>query len=148
MAHDWSERLAGARMQVDGRFNDRVLDSQFSSQEWGIIMTAVEFEIERPEDPEQARLVANTDNIPAVIGELGGDRPHHPAGPASDGADSSEGLLDRLGDFLGLGDSNSTDDAETLDAAERLAEEYAAELQSFLEEKGRWTTVCESAATA
>ncbi|WP_436935581.1 DUF5799 family protein [Halovenus marina] len=145
MANDLSEQLAGARMQVDGRFNDRILDSQFSNQEWGLIMTAVEFEIDQPEDPAQAQLVANTDNVSAVIGELGDEQPRHPAGTAPAGTDSSGGILDRLGDALGLGSSESTDDTEQLEAAEALAREYADELQAFLEEEGRWAAVCESA---
>jgi hypothetical protein len=145
MAKDLSEKLAGARMRVDGRFNDRILDSQFSNQEWGLIMTAVEFEIDQPEDPAQARLVANTDNVSAVIGEIGDEQPHHPAGPASAGTDSSGGILDRLGDALGIGESESTDDTEQLEAAEQLATAYADELQAFLKEEGRWTAVCESA---
>jgi hypothetical protein len=143
MGNDWSEHLAGARMQVDSRFNDRILDSQFSNQEWGIIMTAVEFEIDTPENPDQAQLLANTDNIPAVIGELDTDQARHPAAPAE--TESSGGLLDRLGSLLGGGGSEGSDDSEKLDAAEQLAEEYAVELQAFLEEEGRWGSVCESA---
>jgi hypothetical protein len=80
-----------------------------------------------------------------VIGELGDEQPSHPAGAAPAGTDSSGGILDRLGDALGLGGSESTDDTEQLEAAEALAREYADELQAFLEEKGRWTAICESA---
>jgi len=149
MADDWTDRLAGARMQVDQRFNDRVLNSQFTNQEWGLIMTAVDFDIDNPENPGEARLVARTDHLENIVGELdsiqremGGS-----SAPVDQGA-SGNNIVARLRQYLeGLTtNSGGGDDREKLVAARGLIEEYATELQQFLEEQGRWEDICESAA--
>jgi len=46
-----------------------VAASRFSSQEWGLIMTATEFEIENADDSENARIVADTSSLPAIMPE-------------------------------------------------------------------------------
>ena len=144
----WTDRLAGARMQVDQQFNDRVLNSQFSNQQWGLIMTAVEFDIENPEDPEQARLIANTEKIDQILPEL--DKVDQGMGgmAGGGGSDSSGGgLLDSLGNLLpGGGGGSSGVDEERKQAAVALTDEYASELQQYLEKQGRWTAICGSAA--
>ena len=144
----WTDKLAGARMQVDQQFNDRVLNSQFSNQQWGLIMTAVEFEIENPEDPEQARLIANTEKIDQILPEL--DKVDQGmGGMAGGGSDSSDGgLLDSLGNLLpgGGGGGSSGVDEKRKQAAVALTDEYASELQQYLEKQGRWTAICGSAA--
>jgi len=52
----WQDLIVGDRMAVDQEFAQQVTDSQFSRQEWGLIMTAVEFTIrtETEMDDEQA----------------------------------------------------------------------------------------------
>jgi len=143
----WSERIAAERMQTDQEFRERVASSPLSSQQWGLVMTAVEFEIDGPETPESARLVADTSRLSSVMDELsrmderggGGAVPGGAAGGSDD-----DGLLGGLKDTLGLGGGGSDELRET---AEALAEEYAAELQARLEERGRWTDVCEQART-
>ena len=145
----WTDKLAGARMQVDQQFNDRVLNSQFSNQQWGLIMTAVEFEIEDPEDPEQARLIANTEKIDQILPEL--DKVDQGMGgmAGGGGSDSSDGgLLDSLGNLLpgGGGGGSSGVDEKRKQAAVALTDEYASELQQYLEKQGRWTAICASAA--
>lgn len=150
MSNEWRDRLAGARMQVDQQFNDRVLASQFTNQQWGLIMTAVEFDIENPEDPDSAELVANTDQVEHIIPEL----ENLPEGMGSPGmgqeSTRSSGGGSILGRIRGLltGDSGGQSDDETLEAASVLANEYAGELQTFLEEQGRWKSLCESAAAS
>ncbi|MCH7661416.1 MAG: hypothetical protein IH933_12825, partial [Euryarchaeota archaeon] len=62
----WMDRIVGDRMAVDREFTERVNGSRFSSQQWGLIMTATEFEIRNPEEPEQAELVANTEKLPQI----------------------------------------------------------------------------------
>jgi aryl-alcohol dehydrogenase-like predicted oxidoreductase len=57
MSDKWTDMLAGARMQVDQQFQSRLERSEFTNQEWGLVMTAVEFEIQNADDPENARAV-------------------------------------------------------------------------------------------
>jgi hypothetical protein len=149
MSDAWTDNLAGARMQVDQQFNDRILDSQFSNQEWGLIMTAVEFDIENPGQPEEATLVADTEDLEQVIPEL--DKIKQQMGGSSDptNQDSSSGLLGgRLGKYLDAlqSSSQSSNHHQQLNNATTLVNEYALELQRFLEAEGRWTDICALAA--
>jgi len=135
-------------MQVDRQFENQVRNSQFTNQQWGLIMTAVEFRIEDPETPAEATLVADTgkvehilpelENIPQGMGGSGQGRP-------GAGGQSGSGLLGRLRGLF-AGGSDDTVDEETLSAATALADEYAVELQGFLEEEGQWEEVCDHAA--
>lgn len=138
----WTDRIVGDRMAVDREFADRIHASQFSRQEWGLVMTATEFEIESPEDDERARLVANTEKLPAVIPEL--DRIRSQSGAMGAGGEGGGGggggsVFSSIKSALGLG-SGGTDD-ETADAADRLAQEYATELQRRLEDRGKWAEI-------
>ena len=142
----WTDHVVGERMAVDQEFASRVGTSRFSSQEWSLVMTATEFEIENPDDPAEARLVANTENVEHILPELENVRSQVAAmGGTSGGGDRSGGIVDSLRGALGLG-SGSGDYAEEREAAERLTQEYAEELQSRLEENGRWESVCAIAA--
>jgi hypothetical protein len=142
---EWTDAIVGERMTVDNQFTDRVAASRFSSQEWGLIMTATEFEIENPTDPDDARLVADTSSLPAIMPELENVRSQVAAmGGAPGGQDggSSGGLFDSIKGALGLGGSDDGGvDADELAAAERLVQEYADELQAHLEDNGRWEQV-------
>ncbi|SDZ77537.1 hypothetical protein SAMN04488065_0219 [Haloplanus vescus] len=138
---NWTDSIVGDRMAVDQEFGERVRDSQFSNQEWGLIMTAVDFEIEHADDPDRARVVADTENLPEMLPELEkvqqGMGAGGPAG-GQQGRDSGTGVLDAVRGALGLGD----DDSEAkLEAAERLVDEYASALQDHLEERGKWDDV-------
>lgn len=148
----WTDRIVGDRMAVDREFADRIIASQFSRQEWGLVMTATEFEIEHPEDDERARLVANTDKLPAVIPELdrirsqtgamgaGGEGEGGGGGRSTSGRGSGGGGVFRsIKRAFGLG-SGGTDD-ETAEAADRLAQEYATELQRRLVDRGKWAEI-------
>ncbi|GAB6877839.1 DUF5799 family protein [Halorubrum gandharaense] len=149
---DWTDAIVGERMTVDREFNDRVAGSQFSSQEWGLIMTATEFEIENADDPEAARVVADTSKLPAIMPELanvrdqvaamGGAAGQGGAGGQSGGG--SGGFLDSVKGALGLGGGGSADAGasdEELAAAEQLVQEYADELQAHLEDVGKFEQV-------
>lgn len=141
----WMDRIVGDRMAVDQEFQERVLDSPFSSQQWGLVMTVAEFEIEDPEDPERAELVADTEKIPRIMPEL--DRiESRGQGGAPPGGRSSGGLFGSIRDALGLGSDGGVD-GDRLDAAERLVEEYARTLQRHLKDRDKWEPVCEVAAT-
>ncbi|RXK49075.1 DUF5799 family protein [Halorientalis pallida] len=149
----WTDRIVGDRMTVDQQFTDRVESSPFSRQQWGLVMTAIEFEIENPTDDEAARLVADTTALPSVIPELDSVDEHPMAGPGGPGGPGSrggggDGVLGGIKDALGLGGGSDDDglDEERLATAERLADEYASELQTHLEETGRWSTVRAAAA--
>jgi len=151
MTSDWQDHLAGARMRVDQQFEQRVRDSRFSSQEWGLIMTAVEFEVQSASDPDSARLVADTDKVAAVVPELGKIQEEMGGAPRPSGGSSGGGIFGRLRQYLGglTGDSGPEGSGdEQLEAARALADDYAVELQAFLEEQGRWADVCARAADA
>jgi hypothetical protein len=148
MSGNWTDMIVGDRMSVDSSFNSRVEASRFSRQEWGLVMTAVEFEIEEA-GTDRARLVADTSNLPAVLPEMDriADRQRQAAGGGSGGSSGSGGgLLGSLRNALGLGGRSKEAEADRLHAAEELAEEYATELQRHLEERGRWEQVSAAAA--
>jgi hypothetical protein len=151
MDNDWQDHLAGARMRVDQQFEQRVRDSRFSSQEWGLIMTAVEFEVQSAGDPDSARLVANTDKLGAVVPELGKIQEEMGGAARPPSGSSGGGIFGRLRQYLGglTGDAGPEGNSdEQLDAARALADDYAVELQAYLEEQGRWDEVCALAAEA
>ncbi|MDS0475617.1 DUF5799 family protein [Natrinema sp. 1APR25-10V2] len=143
----WTDRIVGDRMTVDQEFAARIQESQFSNQQWSLIMTATEFEIEHPDDPERAQIVANTDNLEGIIPELDnvqsgmGAMGGQPGGGATDSSASSGGVFDSIMGALGIGGGGGSDEKAQLEAAERLTQEYATELQSHLESKGRWESV-------
>jgi hypothetical protein len=149
MSDDWRDQLAGARMQVDQQFQDRLEQSQFTNQEWGLVMTAVEFEVDHPEDAERATLVADTSQLDQIIPEL--DRIQQDMGGAAPGGGSGSsgggGIVGRFKEYLGglSGGSSGESDEERMAAATELADEYATDLQAYLEERGRWETIREAA---
>lgn len=150
MSDNWTDRLAGARMQVDQRFQRRLDQSEFTSQEWGLVMTAIEFEIEHADDPERANLVANTEKLEQIIPEL--DNIQREMGgaarPVESSADTS-GVFGKLKEYLGHLGSDTADtpsDDERMKSATILVTEYADELQAFLEERDRWDEIREAAA--
>jgi len=148
---NWTDAIVGERMTVDQSFVERIQQSQFSNQQWSLIMTATEFEIEHPDDPDRAQIVANTDNLEGIMPELeniqtGMGAMGGPDAGTGDSSGSGGGLLDSIMGALGVGDDGGTDHREQREAAERLTQAYAAELQSHLESKGRWETVRHTAA--
>ncbi|QUO47028.1 MULTISPECIES: DUF5799 family protein [Halorubrum] len=146
---EWTDAIVGERMTVDNQFNERVAASRFSSQEWGLIMTATEFEIENADDPEAARVVADTSSLPAIMPELENLRSQMagmggaPGGDGAGDSGGSGGVVDSIKGALGLGGGGGSGGPsdEELEAAERLVQEYADELQAHLEEVGKWEQV-------
>jgi hypothetical protein len=130
----WQDRIVGDRMAVDQEFADAVEQSQFSRQQWGLIMTAVEFEIHHSGD--SARLVANTDKLPHVMDEL--DDIDARTNPMGGSDDSGGGVVDSLKGLLG---GNGGGNDEQLAAAEGLADRYADQLQDHLEAQGKWDEI-------
>jgi hypothetical protein len=143
----WQDLVVGDRMAVDQEFAQRVADSQFTRQEWGLIMTAVEFEIENPGDADRAQVVAETSKVEQVIPELENVRNQMNAMGGGGGQTGGGGIFDSVKDALGLGGGGggSGVDQDRLDAATRLADEYAGELQQRLESQGKWAQVREAA---
>lgn len=148
MTDDWRDRIVGARMAVDDSYAAAIDNSRFSRQEWGLIMTAVEFDVANPDDDEHAALIADTSNLPDVLPELDRIREAQQMGPGGSppSKHGGSGVLDALKDALGLDGSGGDVDEETLRAAERLVEGYASELQSHLEGEGQWEEIRQSAA--
>ncbi|MFC7154808.1 DUF5799 family protein [Halomarina halobia] len=149
---DWTDRIVGARMATDRAFEERIEASEFTRQQWGLIMTATEFEIEHPEDPERARLVGNTESLPAVVPELERMANRGPMGAGGAGAGSSSGggggggLFGSIKSALGLGGGGGDSfDEEKVRRADALVAEYAERLQAFLEDRGRWDEIREAA---
>ncbi|KAB1188462.1 MULTISPECIES: DUF5799 family protein [Haloferax] len=141
MVH-WTDSIVGDRMTVDREFNDHVMNSRFSSQEWGLIMTATEFEIENADDPDSARIVANTEKVPQIIPELDNIRKQMGAmGGGQQDSSSGGGIVDSIKGALGLGDGGKQSQQEKLEDAERLTQAYADALQEHLETKGKWEQV-------
>ncbi|MFA1610890.1 DUF5799 family protein [Halobellus rubicundus] len=140
---DWTDSIVGDRMTVDREFNDRVENSRFTSQEWGLIMTATELEIEHADDPERARIVADTEKLPQIMPELDNVRSQmaQMGGAPGEDSDSGAGIVDSLKGALGLGNGTGGNDQERLDAAERLTQAYADALQDHLESKNKWEQV-------
>jgi len=145
MTDDWTGRIAGERMTVDKQFTDRVEASSFSNQQWGLVMTAVELEIDGPDDPETAQLVADTSKLPSIMPELDKVGKGAPMGgqPAADSGGSSGGFLDGVKAALGLAGGDGSDDRPA--EAAQLAQASADELQAELESNGRWESVCTQA---
>ncbi|USZ68291.1 DUF5799 family protein [Halorussus salilacus] len=143
----WQDTIVGDRMAVDQEFAQRVAESEFSSQEWGLIMTAVELEIENPDDAERARVVADTSKVEQVMPELENIRSQMGAmGGAGGQRAGGNGIFDSVKGMLGLGGGGGGADPSQLQAANRLAQEYADELQERLESQGKWSRVRETAA--
>lgn len=139
---DWTDAIVGERMAVDQQFSSEVHASSFSNQEWGLIMTAAEFEIEDADDPEAARIVPDTSKVAAIMPEVEkvGQRMGGPGGPG--GREEKRGITSTVKNALGLGGGDDDGaDPERVEAAEELLQAYAATLQEHLEEKGRWEQV-------
>jgi hypothetical protein len=140
---DWTDAIVGERMAVDQQFAAEVRDSPFSNQEWGLIMTAAEFEIVDADDPENARIVPNTEKVAGIMPEV--EKMDQGMGGAPGGAGGSggggDGVFSSVKDALGVGGGGDGGEPERIDEAEDLLERYAEALQEHLAEKGRWEQV-------
>ncbi|AEN05411.1 DUF5799 family protein [Halolamina sp.] len=141
---NWTDAIVGERMAVDQQFSSDVRESSFSNQEWGLIMTAAEFEIADADDPEAARIVPDTSKVAAIMPEVEKmDQRMGGMGGGGGGSKNKSGITSTVKNALGLGGSKDDDgaDPERVAAAEELLEAYAAALQEHLAEKGRWEQV-------
>jgi len=162
----WRDMLTAHRMQVDEQFAPQVRESELTNGEWNLVMTAVEFQVEG--EGEQARLVADTSKLDSVVPAFEDMRQRGP-GTTNSRPGAVDGVLDSTKDVLGIDsfddiidlkplgerlgvdltgalglDSDTTDD-EKVQAAIKLTEAYARELQVHLEEQGRWESIREAA---
>lgn len=139
---DWRDLMVGDRMAVDREFSGRVAESNFSSQEWGLIMTATEFRVVDADDPERARLVADTSKVEQVVPELETlNRRMGAMGPGSGGGESSSGIVGSVKEALGMGDDDGRDTEDVVRRADQLTGEYAKLLQDRLENEGKWERI-------
>jgi len=146
---NWQDMIVGDRMTVDEEFSSRVDGSQFSRQEWGLIMTAATFEIENPEDEANAELVADTSQLSSILPELEKITEMGPMGVPQQESNTGTGILDSIRDALGLAGNASNGaghDEQRLEEAETLVSAYADALQAHLESEGRWNEVRAAAA--
>jgi hypothetical protein len=149
MSDNWTDQLAGARMRVDQQFQETLESSEFTNQEWGLIMTAVEFDVYEPEDPENATLVADREKIREIVPEL--DNIQREMGGAARPVESNpdgSGLFGRLRQYLDFlsTDGSDTPDEERLASAKVLVDEYTEMLEAYLREQGRWEDIRQAAA--
>jgi hypothetical protein len=140
---DWQDRIVGARMAVDNEFTGRVEGSSFSRQEWGLVMTATEFDIE---DGDEPRLYADTSSLRDVMPELEKVAKQTAMGAPQQQDDAGGGVLGSLKSALGLGGGSSSsgggkDREQRVREAEQLTDEYASKLQERLEANGSWDDV-------
>jgi hypothetical protein len=143
---EWQDRIVGARMAVDDEYAATIDNSQFSRQEWGLIMTAVEFDIREAADEQRAQLFADTSSLPQIMPEVEKVAEMNAMGGPQQPSGGGGGILGGLKDALGLGGSGggtTSVDQQKVEAAERLVDGYASELQAYLEDEGRWTEVRE-----
>lgn len=140
---EWQDRIVGARMAVDNDYSPRIDNSGFSRQEWGLIMTAVEFDIRDAADDEEAELYADTSNLPEIMPEVENVAQMSSMGAAGNQQSSSGGFVDSVKSALGLGGGSSGGgvDEDRLSEAEELAQGYATELQRYLEQNDSWDEV-------
>lgn len=151
--YTWRDRMVGERMAVDQEFSPRIVNSDFTNQEWGMIMTAVRFEIDRATDPENARLVADTSQVKHIVPEL--EKLQQASMGMPDGStgggrgrSGSGGFLGSIKSALGFGGDGGADVDDVVSRADTLTGEYAEKLQTRLEENGKWESIrVEAAAT-
>jgi len=146
MTNGWQDQIVGERMTVDQEFADRVRASSLSRPQWGLVMTAVEFEIRDADDPEAAAMVADTSKLEHVLPEMANvdDQMNAMAG-GSGGSSSGSGVVGGIKNALGLG-GGGDDNEELAEESTQLAQAYADELQAHLENEGRWDDVRRTAA--
>ena len=137
---DWTDAIVGERMAVDQQFASEVHDSPFSNQEWGLIMTAAEFDIVDADDPDEARIVPDTSKVAGIMPEVEKMDQGMGGGPAGGGS-GDDGMFSSVKDALGVGGGDDGADPERMEEAEELLERYAERLQEHLVEKGRWEQV-------
>jgi hypothetical protein len=139
MTDDWQDLIVVARMSVDQQFADRVQASSLSRPQWGLVMTAVDFEFENPDDPDAARIVADTSSLKHVLPEM--DNVDQQMGAMGAGGSSGgSGVVGGIKDALGIGGGDD-DHEELADESRELAQAYADELQAYLEDEGRFEEV-------
>lgn len=136
---DWTDAIVGERMAVDQQFAAEVRESSFSNQEWGLIMTAAEFDIVDADDAENARIEPDTSKVAGIMPEVEKMDRTMGGGPGTAaGSSDSGGVFSSVKDALGVGDEEESD---RMDDAEALLERYAEMLQAHLVENGGWEQV-------
>mgnify|MGYP006277600165 FL=1 len=146
MTDDWQDLIVGARMSVDQQFANRVQASGLSRPQWGLVMTATEFEFEDADDPEAARIVADTSSLEHVLPEMDNVDQQMGGMGAGGGSSGGDGLVGGIKDALGIGGGDDDDHEELAEESRELAQAYADELQAFLEDEGRFDEVRRAAA--
>lgn len=141
-ADDWENMIIADRMAVDQAFQEQVTASAFSNQAWSLVMTAVDFQIVNPEQPEEAYITVDSAQIDSVLPAM------EEAEKALGGSPKKQSFTDKIANELRGYLGKNRGDAERRAEAEQLATAYANELHARLERVGKWEAVCERAAGA
>ncbi len=134
---DWYSRAVHERVTVDSAFNKHLRSKPITHHQWGLLMTAIEFDIVNPDEPERARIVPDLSKIDSVLPQVK---------EAEDAANAptpdSAGVVERVKRAVGLAEPEDP----YVRVARSLASQYATELQEELEKQERWEETCEWAA--
>lgn len=150
--NNWTDMLAAERMRVDREFEDQLTASSFSRQQWGLVMTAVRFRIDNPENPDEATLRADTSRLPSVMGEIenlgerGGGMGAAAGGVSAGSGGGGGGILSKITGLFSSGGGGSGGGGPLQKEAEELADQYTEKLQAHLEKRRRWEAICAQAA--
>ena len=136
-AHDWRETIAAERLEADRYIHDRLEESALSAQSWDLLMVAVELSIDPGDGDRPPTLVADLGKIDAVLPQIA-EIESRGGGPVQYSGGEGTGILVKLLRAVGL---NSGPGNQYRAEAERIANDYAANLQEILEERGRWETI-------
>ena len=149
---EWTDKMARARIQVDKEFYESIERSQFTEQEWGLIMRATDWRVANAEDPEHARLVAETDRVAEILPQLSRIRQDvqtAAAGPEAARqrtlAEGFSGWINGFVEMLSRAVTGGSRDSR-VDDAQDLADQYAERVQAYLERRGKWDDVRRAAA--
>lgn len=137
-----NERLIGYRMQADQSFASRVREAGFTSSEWELIMSVVEFEIVDPSTPADAEMRPVMDELDKAIAATDQLSSSNPYEEQPDDGGIAAGFVNSLRGRLGLSESTGVD----RDKAVMLVSEYAALLEGLLRQESAWADLCKSIA--
>lgn len=148
MSH-WTDAIISERIAVDEEFEMNVADSEFTKQEWNIMMSMLELKITNVDDPENAQVSANVEKLPEILKNLESveTRPSQPAAntgePKGIGGKLRAKLFGiKVGDVISFDRGDDGIDEKRLQTAEQLVNDYLSALQTQLEMTGSMARAC------
>ena len=148
MSH-WTDAIIRERMAVDEEFEMNIADSEFTKQEWNIMMSMLDLKITNVDDPENAQVGANMEKLPEILKKMESveTRPNQSAADTGEPKGIAGKLRAKLfgvkvGDVISFDRGDDEIDAERLQTAEQLVDDYLSNLQSQLETRGSMARAC------